>query len=294
MDLSSLFGQENAATASLSRSLTSSGYPAQLVAAATEVARRTLQPNMLIDEELTEQNRQAAMDAVETVICVKGEVIVRRGEIVTEAQYQMLSSLGLLKEDSLDIPLMAGIALILLLILACLGLYLVRYRKDLLKPKPLGLICLIYALVVLMSLGLSQWSAYLMPVSLGLLLYAMLVDQRLALYFNIALGITVSLLAGASNDLFTVAMYSISMMSLVSGPIALMLFSRSQQRTTALAAGLLVGASNFLVTLGVGLINSAELGTVLTNAVWAMGSGILSGRISSCCIPHTSSSAAGR
>ena len=272
-----LEGQENAAIASVTRSLNAVGYAPALVSTAAELARRTIRPNMLIDEETTQQNRQAAMDAVETVICVKGEVIVRRGEIVTEAQYQMLSSLGLLKEDSLDVPLICGIALILLLIMASLALYLARYRRDLLDPKPLALMCLIFMLVVLLSLGISKWSAYLMPVSLGMLLISMLVDRRVALYFNFALGMTVSLLAGASNDLFTVAMFSIAMMSLVSGPVVNMLFSRTQQRTTALVGGVLVGACNFLVTLGVGLINSAELGKVLVNAVWAMCSGLLSG-----------------
>lgn len=272
-----LEGQENAAIGSLTRSLAATGYAPQLVNVAAEVARHSIRPNMLIDTETTELNRQKAMDAVETVICVKGEVIVRRGEIVTEAQYQMLSSLGLLKEDSLDIPLISGIALILLLILLSLALYLLRYRRDLLKPKSLALICLIYALVVLLSLGFSHWSTYLMPVSLGMLLIAMLVDHRVALYFNSALGLTVSLLAGASNGLFTVAMFSVTMMSLVSGPMVIMLFSKSMQRTTALVAGVLVGVTNFLVTMGVGLINSAELGNVLTNALLALANGVMSG-----------------
>ena len=77
---------------------------------------------------------------------VKGEVIVRRGEIVTEAQYEMLSSLGLLMEERFDIPLLAGIALILLLIHGSLLIYLLRYRRDLLMPKPLSLLCVIYLL----------------------------------------------------------------------------------------------------------------------------------------------------
>ena len=272
-----LEGQENAAIASMSRSLSTSGYSAQLVAVATEVMRQSVKPNMLIDEEATEQNRQAARDAVDTVMRVKGEVIVRRGEIVTNAQYQMLSSLGLLTDDSLDVPLLAGIGLMLLLIMGSLGLYLFKYRRELLEPKPLTLLCVIYILEVALSLAVSQWSAYLMPVSLGMLLIAILIDPRLALYFNLAFGMTVSLLAGAANGLFTVSMFSVVMMSLVSGPAVLVIFYRRMQRITALAAGVLVGVSNFLVTLAVGLINSAELTSVMTNALWAASSGLLCG-----------------
>ncbi|MBR2698934.1 MAG: HDIG domain-containing protein [Clostridia bacterium] len=271
-----LEGQEASAVASMARTLASSGYPQPLVAVASEIMRSSIRPNMLIDEEATEANREKAREAVETVTCVKGEVIVRRGEIVTNAQYQMLSSLGLLKEDHLDLQLIAGIALIVLLIMGSVALYLLRYRPNLLKPKPLCVLCVVFVLVVLLSLAISRWSAYLMPVSLGVLLLSLLIDHRAALYINLALGLTVSLLAGASNGLFTVAMFSVAMMSLISGPVALLVFSRSMQRTTALVAGVLIGLSNFLVTLGVGLINSAELLLVLVNACWALASGLLS------------------
>lgn len=271
-----LEGQESSAISTLSRSLSTAGYTAPLVGLATEAMRACVRPNMLIDEEATEANRQKARDSVETVTCVKGEVIVRRGEIVSDAQYQMLSSLGLLKEDSLDIPLIAGIALTVFLVMGSLALYLRRYRPDLLKPKIVALLCLIFVLVVALSLGIGQWNTYLMPTALGMMLVALLVNPRVALHFNLALGLTVSLLADSSGGLFTVAMFSVVLMSMVSGPVILGVLTRSAQRTTALVAGVLVGLTNFLATMAVGLINSAELKSVMTNAVWAMGSGLLS------------------
>ena len=214
-------GQESAAVARMSRSLSASGYAGPLVSLVTEVMRNCVKPNMLIDEEITEANRQKARDAVEMETCVKGEVIVRRGDIVTLAQYTMLSSLGLLKEDSLDIPLYAGIALIVLLIMGCLALYMHRFDRDMLQPKPLTLLCLIYVLVVAFSLGVSRWNTYLMPVSLGMMLVALLLDHRLALYVNLSLGFTTSLLTDASTGLFTMTMFSVVLMAMVSGPIIL-------------------------------------------------------------------------
>ncbi|MBQ6373395.1 MAG: HDIG domain-containing protein [Clostridia bacterium] len=271
-----LEGQEASAISTVSRSLVAAGYPMPLTALSFEILRVCMRPNMLIDEEATEANRQKARDLVETVTCVKGEVIVRRGEIVSNAQYQMLSSLGLLKEDDLDVPLFAGIALTLLLIMGSLALYLYRFRRDLLKPKPLSLLCLVYVLVVALSLSISYRNTYLMPVALGTMLISLLVDHRIALYFNFALGLTVSLLADTSGGLFTVAMFSVVMMSMVSAPVILSVFAHSMQRTTTLVAGVLAGISNFLVTLAVGLINSAELSAVTTNAVWAFFGGLLS------------------
>ncbi len=271
-----LEGQEGAAVNRLSRSLAATGYPLPLVSLATDVISTCIQPNMLIDEEITEANRQKAREAVETEMCVKGEVIVRRGEIVTLAQYTMLSSLGLLKEDKLDVPMLAGIALIVLLMMGCAALYLKRYASHQPTSKEVLMLCLIAVLVTGLCLAVSRFNAYMMPISLGLMLVALLYDQRIALYFNIALGFLASLLMDAGGGLFTVTMFSVILMSMVAGPIVLAVFSRSMQRTSTLLAGVLVGISNFICTLSVGLINSAELGSVATNALWAMSSGIIS------------------
>lgn len=269
-------GQENAAINRISRSLSASGHPSQIVSLVTDVMRECVKPNMLIDEEITEANRQKARDSVEMETCVKGEMIVREGEIVTLSQYMMISSLGLLKEDSIDIPLISGIALIVLLIMGAMAFYLYRYAQDKLQPKMLTLLCLIFVLVVALSLALSRWNTYLMPVSLGMLLVALLVDHRLALYMNLALGFTTALFADATSGLYTMTMFSIMLMSLISGPIVVALFTHRTQRTTTLLAGVVVGISNFLVTFAVGMINSAEIPSVSINAIWAFSGGILS------------------
>jgi len=270
-----LEGQEGAAVNRLSRTLAAAGYAQPLVSLATDVINATIQPNMLIDAEITEANRQKARDAVEMETCVKGEVIVRRGEIVTQAQYTMLSSLGLLKEDSLDWPMLAGIALIVAMLMGCAALYLNRYGRKL-ETKSILLLCLIAVVVTGVCLAFSRLNAYMMPLSLGLMLVALLYDQRIALYFNIAMGFLASLLMNAGGGLFTVTMFSVILMSMVAAPIVLAVFSHSMQRTSLLLAGVLVGVSNFVCTMSAGLINSAELGDVLINALWAMSNGIIS------------------
>lgn len=270
-------GQESTAVSRLTRQLAGAGYSAELVSMATSVIRKCIRPNMLIDEEITEANRQKAMDEVETVTRVKGEVIVRRGEIVSQAQYAMLSSLGLLKEDSLDLPLLAGIMLILLLLFGCIGFYLGRFLRPRIDCRTLMLLGLIWVLAAGLCLGFSAINAYMMPTSVGLMLIALLFDHRTSLYCNIALGFIASLLTNASSGLFSVTMFSVLLMSMVSGPIILAVFSRLTQRMTTLLAGALAGLSNFLCTLAVGLVNSADLSAVMTNALWALAGGLISG-----------------
>lgn len=264
-------GQEDAAVRSLRAELEKT-YGATLAEALSGLVRRCIQPTMLIDETITEENRNKAREAVEPEMCVKGEVIVREGDIVTPAQYTMISSLGLLSENSFDVQLFAGVAMLLLLAMAAMGFYLWRFHRRLLtSPKQMLLLCVIVVLTMAICTGLREINVYLTPVTLGLLLVALLVDVRLALFVNVLLALLAGALISAGST-----SYAVMLMTAICGPMIAVLFSKSMLRTTALLAGLCIAVSNFFVTLAVGLFSSAEMQGVLVNAMWAAGGGALS------------------
>ena len=264
-------GQEDAAVRSLRAELEKT-YGATLAEALSGLVRRCIQPTMLIDETITEENRNKAREAVEPEMCVKGEVIVREGDIVTPAQYTMISSLGLLSENSFDVQLFAGVAMLVLLAMATMGFYLWRFHRKLLtSPKQMLLLCVIVVLTMAICTGLREIHVYLTPVTLGLLLVALLVDVRLALFVNTVLALLAGALISAGST-----SYSVMLMTVICGPMIAVLFSRSMLRTTTLLAGLCIAVSNFFVTLAVGLFSSAEMQSVLVNALWAAGGGALS------------------
>ena len=264
-------GQEDAAVRSLRAELEKT-YGATLAEALSGLVRRCIQPTMLIDETITEENRNKAREAVEPEMCVKGEVIVREGDIVTPAQYTMISSLGLLSENSFDVQLFAGVAMLVLLAMATMGFYLWRFHRRLLtSPKQMLLLCVIVVLTAAICTGLREIHVYLTPVTLGLLLVALLVDVRLALFVNTVLALLAGALISAGST-----SYAVMLMTVACGPMIAVLFSRSMLRTTTLLAGLCIAVSNFFVTLAVGLFSSAEMQGVLVNALWAAGGGALS------------------
>ena len=269
-------GQESAAVSRISRTLLNGNHASGLVSICTEIIRECIQPNMLIDQEITEANRQDARNAVEPEVLVKREVIVRQGEIVTEAQYQMIASLGLLADDNLDIPLLASLALLVLAICGIIALYLWIFNPEILTDsKRLLLLCIIIALEVAISLLVRNLNSYLMPVALCAILISNLIDRKTALFVNSALCFLISMLV-SSDGLFSMSMFSLMLMSFVAGPIAALILSRKQLRTATLLAGFAIGISNFLVTLAIGLVSSSNLNTALTNSAWAIGSGVLS------------------
>ena len=71
-------------------------------------------------------------------------------------------------------------------------------------------------------------------------------------------------------------MFSIMIMSAVSGPIVVLVMRRRQQRTVALLCGVLVGLANLLTTLAVGMVYNADTDAVLPAALWAATSGPIS------------------
>ena len=270
-------GQENTAVAKISRELLSEGHRTPLVNVVVTIARATIKPNMLIDAETTELNRQKARDMVEVQMCVKGEVVVREGDIVTEGDYYLLDSLGLIKDSRFDSMLTLGIAIIVALMVSALALYIHMYVRELYKnTRKLILLVLIIVLVMGLSMLMAQLNTYLMPVALGLMLIATLIGTKLALFVNIILGFTTALFASSTQGFLSMAAFSTVVMTIISGPVVNMVVTRKLQRTSVLLAGVAVGVTNFATTLGIGLINSASMSAVFINAGWAAAGAILS------------------
>lgn len=251
-------------------------YPSLLVSVVSKAVRASLQPNYFYDEAATENARQAERDKVETVTRIKGEVIVSDGEIVTDAQYEMLKALGMIKESTLDISLYYGVALLIVLLLASASLYLYLFEEQTFKSlRTLILICVICVVEMGASLLVREVTPYLMPSTLALLLLCQLVSRRSAIYLNIVMAIVISLFASTSSGLFNMTMFTVMVNTLTSGMLALLIFKKRQQRTTTLLAGFMMGMSNMVSTFAVGLVNNNNLMTVLGMAEWAAGSSIL-------------------
>ena len=235
-----------------------------------------IRPNYFFDEEATNAARKAEMDKIQPQVKIKGEVIVSDGEIVTEAQYKMLDSLGIVKESSLDITLYYGVAILVLLLIAAVVLYIWLYDPEIIySVKSLFLLALISVIVVGMSLLVRDISPYLMPTTLGILLVSQLVKRRLAIVMNVVLSVAVSLFASTSTGFFNMAMFTIVVNSIVGGMVGLLVLKQRHQRTITLLAGLAIGLSNMICTFAIGLINNANLMNVLIMAEWSAGSGIL-------------------
>lgn len=268
--------QTEAAVKDIADTLLLEGADETIVNVISKFLTDVIRPNYFFDEEATNAARRAEMDKIQPQVRIKGEVIVSDGEIVTEAQYKMLDSLGIIKESGLDITLYYGVALLVLLLVSAVVVYIWLFDPEIiLSMKSLFLLALISVIVVGTCLLVRDISPYLMPATLGILLVSQLVKRRLAIVMNVVLSVAVSLFASASTGFFNMAMFTIVVNSIVGGMVGLLVLKKRQQRTITLIAGLAIGLSNMVCTFAIGLINNANLMNVLIMAEWSAGSGIL-------------------
>jgi cyclic-di-AMP phosphodiesterase PgpH len=123
-----------------------------LAAAATaEIVSAFIEPNVVENQEATDAAREAARQQVEPVVVelAEGEVIIRQGEIITEASLEELQQAGLLSSD-VDIEDVIGVSGLSLLAALSIGAYLFYLQPPTLaSDRRLMMVLLVVSAVVL-------------------------------------------------------------------------------------------------------------------------------------------------
>lgn len=275
-----------AAAESIREQLSEKEYPDKLVSVAMKVVDRYLKANYIYDENATRLARQEARDRVEEVIRVKGEAITKDGEIVTEEQYAMLKTLGMVQDSTFDLWLYLGILILILTLMLSVTIYLwIFEQKKFRNSKNVLMLAIISMLTILFCVISRRINIYIMPVPFAVFMIALLIDRRVALFMNIPLSVIASILAGASDSFFNMTTYTVIISSLVSTAVILWFLKKRQTRMAILLAGILAGAAGVITTFSVGLINSSSLMNSLYTSLYSGVSGILSALLCIVCMP---------
>ncbi len=225
------------------------------------ISRGVLKPNKEINVELTESLKTEAYNKVMTsnkTIVRKGDRIVSKDEIVTAEKYEVLKNLRILKDSNFDFEFFFGIVLILILLAAMLVLYMNNFcRKILYDNSNLIMLCIIMLLVLLIGRLVGGYSALYIPILIAPMLISILLDIKVAIVVNILL--TAALSIAVNGDIAFI------IVSLISGTYAPFLIGKIPERSKILLIGAMMGFSNALVILAVGLINKDSSYQTLVN-----------------------------
>ncbi len=261
------------------RSLPVAGRAMTLV---SEVAARALQPNLIMDQSATQSLRRRAMDAVDPVRTrvLRGEIIVRRGEVVTEAHLQKLAAVGLVSEPFSWLRVV-GMALLSLLLLLVTGAYLKQYQPEIWSKDKL---LLVWSLAVVLTAALarimvSRFNPYLLPSAAGTMVIAVLLRPRLALYTTAVLSLLIAVIAGGDIRL--------GLVTFIGSTVGVYAIKRMHHRTDLIVAGLRVGTANALTVVAIGLIDQLPwYPHLLGDTAYGLASGVAVGVIAIGVLPY--------
>ncbi|MGN0996082.1 MAG: HD family phosphohydrolase [Candidatus Ventricola sp.] len=240
--------------------------------------RTCLKPNMLIDQEATEENRQKAYDAVEPTVYKQAQNIVVKGDRVSAEQIGVLEALGLLRGDSSGMVLYVVAAVVLALILAATLLFMALFAPQLLTAGRSAVVMLI-AIVLTLSISLligRYISVAAMPVMLAAMLGVNLLGARPAYVVNLAIAMLITFLTVTGPDLATSQMLSVLLMTCVGGTMSIYLLRKNPARVAVFITGLAVGAADFVILMCVGTLTAGNPGSALTAATHTLMGAITS------------------
>lgn len=242
----------SAAMEEMSAQLESKGVTGETKTAAEAILNNFVRINQVYDEELTQAEKEKAMSMVEPAVYKKNQIILRRGEVITDDQIALLSDIGLLKGERSISKKYALATFLFLGFIYLIGAYYIRRRKSEMRTGKL-LLLLLLPLLMLVILTLSSHVsgiyAYLIPIPVGAVLVATFIDMELSLVTNICICSAAAVMLGRGEEFL----------------IAMMLYS-------------FVGAVIFKKVAGLSGYAKAMLAMVITGAVAAMMAALFAGK----------------
>jgi hypothetical protein len=238
----------------------------------SEIAEKTIEANMFLNTEATQRRRADAVSEVEPVqrTVRQGEIIVRKGDVVTDTDIQILERFGLQK-SGLNYYNITGRVLITFITIFLLGFYFYKYKKEIWEDnsKLLLIEMLIFSVILLSKIFTffnNPFVDYLIPTAMAAILLTVLIDSDTAL---IAVVFT-SILAAPIYDMN----FNIVLVSLLAGLVGIYSTTKVKERGDIIRAGLNVSLLLVFLIGGLSLLQQNQDWYYL---VWAIGGGITNG-----------------
>ena len=240
--------------------------------AIAEIAETVIAANMFLNQEATASRRQEAISEVEAVekTVRQGEIIVRKGDVVTEADIEILERLGLQK-GGINYYNIAGRILISFILVLLLGFYFYKYQKDVWHDNSrLLLIELLILTVVffakIMTFFQNPFVDFMVPTAMASILLTVLISSDTALITTLF----ISLLIAPIYDMN----FNIVLTSFLAGLIGIFSVTRVKERGDIIRAGLNV---SFILIFLIGGLSLLQQNQDWTYLLWSIGGGIVNG-----------------
>ena len=223
-----------------------------------------LNANLLYDEDATEEARDKAENDVTPVVYKKGQVIVKSGEEVTESQFAVLQTLGMVA-GGFNASLYIGVLLVVVLLTA-MGVYLIREQDPDIESKTLlmGGICIVF--VLLAALLVIRTNPGFVPVCFVAMTMSMVVNAHTGMVLGNLTSALVGVMALVGGATSQVA-FAVLLSGMAGSTACAKLADRCKSRVRILGCGLVAGAAGGAVYICMGLLMGNAFLTILQSVL---------------------------
>ena len=238
-----------------------------------DIISAVLEPNVVVDEVATNEQKKVARDKVDTVYVLAQEKIVEKGSRVTEEVYKLLEKVGYLDTDPASrIKQYVGTMLLILLV-GLLYYYYVRRTYTLYnKPvtnKQLSLVFILYSMALLVTRALLGVPFVYLPLSVVCMILAFAMGPHIAFMTHILIVIFSAVIF--KGDIVFILYF------IISGIASTLIVTRMHERTKTFMSAVLVGGIQLATYLALKLLIGSSLSIgVLSEGMIAFIMGIIS------------------
>lgn len=250
---------------------------ASLKKIAEDIINAVLEPNVVVDEVATNEQKKIARDKVDTVYVLAQEKIVEKGSKVTEEVYKLLEKVGYLDTDPTSrMKQYIGIILLILLV-GFLYYYYIRKtyflcNKSISKRqqnKQLSLVFILYSVALIITRAMLSLPFVYLPLSIVCMVIAFAMSPHVAFMTHVLVVIFSATIF--KGDIVFIVYF------MISGIASTLIVTRMHERTKTLVSAVSVGSIQFITYLSLKLLIGANLSmSVLSEGVVAFIIGIIS------------------
>ncbi|RFU71688.1 HDIG domain-containing protein [Peribacillus saganii] len=261
-----------------------SSLKGELKAASIALARNVIIQNVFFDREKTEEQRQEALESVEPVKILQGQIIVVEGQLVDREIYRKLELTGVLEGDKTIQPFV-GLAIIIILTVAALYYFFnTAEESNDFKTNHLIIFIVVFLIAISIMKTISLFSGdrfanlgYFFPAAMASMIIKILSNERYAAAATI-------LLAGFGTIIFNegstgVLDIPIGLYILFSGMAGIIILTSRNFKARILPAGLALSFVNFALILAFLFISDGQYSKM--EFLYYFAAALLSGLLSS-------------
>lgn len=243
------------------------------------VATANINSNLTYNIEATESARLAAAEAVKPVQYQKGQNIVQKGEIISEAQLRLIKQMGLMTDERSGTSRWIFSALLMAAVFGIALLYCIYQRHSVVRDAKSALcMILLSALGIVVALICKRIDLRIAPVFLPVIIGAVILRRKTALLYGVWMSIIISFIMAPQKAFFFDDQVLRSMLAGLLGSFAVVLIFRGKQsRAEYIYSGMAAGVMAAVVYLCYGILEGYTWQQYLAAALFSLGSGVLCG-----------------